>query len=106
MNRIKLSFFAFSLFVVLFDCSAQKIIDSGENQKTLVKIKNWRRVSMFFADVFWEGKKEQLEKQLGPGALDSVKKYSDIRSIPAQLLLFDGHRKLNLDEYARKMDSL
>jgi hypothetical protein len=103
-------------YFIAFVCTMVFMNSPGQTQnrnfnlppnEAQIRVKNWAKVSMFWGDEFWADKKQILEEQLGLGAVDSVKKYADLRNLPPQMLFFDGHsKKMELKEYAQKMDSL
>ncbi|SRR5258706_4414287 len=92
-----------SLLVVFNSCYAQKEINA---KYPLVHVKDWRQKSFMVTEDFWNSTKADIVKQIGEENFEKVKTFSTNKNVPVQLLQWDGHKKVDLDEYCKRLSSL
>jgi hypothetical protein len=92
------------MFSLSYNCLGQD--QSPDSNHTPVIVTEWNKKSFLFAEEFWNGKKEEIERQMGEGGLERLKKYSHYKNIPESMVIFSGGRKKNSDEFYSKLGQL
>ncbi len=100
MKHILIAFFCAGVL----SCAAQK--ENNKNKYPLVHVTNWKEKSYKLYDGFWESTKDELISKMGEEEFEKIKKWSDITIIPKAFEVWDGNRKVPMDEYIKRLSSL
>lgn len=92
------------LFLTVINVS---IAQNPESARPIpIKVRNWAGKSFLFTDEFWNGKKEQIDAQMGNGSFERVVKYSNFKNIPKQMSISNGASMDVPEDYYKKMSGL
>lgn len=104
---MKKKFLCFVIAVIFYTNSMYSQTDtSKELLNTPVIVKSWNEKSFLIGEKFWSDKKEIINSQMGEGAFERVKKYSDPHNIPSAFLPFDGKQSSTNEELSGRLGKL
>jgi hypothetical protein len=99
MKHILIVFFCIGFLT----CAAQ---EENKNKYPLVHVTNWVEKSYEVREGFWESTKNEIISKIGEEAFNKIKKWSHNKMMPQALLIWDGDRRVSLEEYVKRLSSL